>query len=132
MAVVVSLDNRAQEVLVDNRKGAVRGLAFNPDGFQMALLLDDARGPELRFLDVRTGRRLFSRPSGKKGHPPHLQPRRLSTPRGRIGRWACAADGEKWDRFLVRNPERGQPGIPLQGPYARAAARTPMPAATPP
>ncbi len=122
---VWGLGNLDRVLDVPNAAGPVRGFAFSPDGFRLALLLDEGQGTELRFLDVRTGRRITARRFVSRLTDVAYSPdgaRLLVAEEGGTLRLLMANNGtDLWAQILNAN----QPWLRLQGPYGRVVATTP-------
>jgi serine/threonine protein kinase len=125
-ASVWRLTVKVRDQWIANPAGPVRRVAWSPDGFRLAVLLDEAQGTELRFVDARTGRRVSShRFRGARATDVAYSPdgsRLLLTDAGGTLRLLLAStSGELWSRNLNAR----QPWVRLQGPYARAVALNP-------
>jgi hypothetical protein len=110
---------------VRNPSGLVRGMALSPDGFRLALLLDDPRGPELRSVEVRTGRQLGSRyfpkvPLCGLSYSPDGTRLLLADAAAQVHlAWASNLTG-----LAPQAMDQAQPWVKYNGPHARAVAVT--------
>ncbi len=121
------LDNEVRELWIANPTGPVRRVAWSPDGFRLALLLDGAQGTELRFVDARTGRRISSQHfHGARATDLSYSPdgsHLLLTDDGGTLRLLLASTGaELWRQNLNAIEPRWRQ---IQGPHARAVALNP-------